>query len=305
MSELATLSELEKACDLIDAQLAAGMDEADVKETLSRSYEARIAAYPSLRSEQKAALTVAINEGPWSSEQKRMLATAVLASGTTKKQAARNATRQSQQAHRIENLIPMTTMAKIKDVEKYSETSRKSILAAAVKSIGIVNPDETILLRLVSIIAASNPASNMDQRTVWDQMSTIQKFVKAGGATKLEYIVIYPPTAILLPAAIQTSCYGNETLPPELDWPELDSILGNFKQRGNRSVEKKVARPKVKPFARPKCLSKNHLLHQLIVYLTNFHRWMYGGFKLQKTAPSLAIISLLQRSRQILSLVLT
>ena len=207
MSELSILSELEKACDLITAQLAAGMDEADVKETLARSYEARIAAYPSLRSEQKAALTVAINEGPWSSEQKRMLATAVLASGTTKKQAARNATRQNQQAHRIENLIPMTTMVKVKDVEKYSETSRQSILAAAVKSLGIVNPDETTLFRLVSILAANKPASNMDQRTMWGQMSTIQKFVKAGVATKLEYIVIYPPTAVLLPAAIQTSCY--------------------------------------------------------------------------------------------------
>ena len=31
MSELSILSELEKACDLIDAQLAAGMDKADVK----------------------------------------------------------------------------------------------------------------------------------------------------------------------------------------------------------------------------------------------------------------------------------
>ena len=73
MSELAILSELEKACDLIDALLAAGMDEADVKETLARFYEVRSAAYPSLRSEQKAALTVAINEGPWFSEHKRML----------------------------------------------------------------------------------------------------------------------------------------------------------------------------------------------------------------------------------------
>ena len=64
MSELSILSALEKACDLIDAQLAAGMEEAVVKETLARSYEARIAAYPSLHSRQTAALTYCHQRGP-------------------------------------------------------------------------------------------------------------------------------------------------------------------------------------------------------------------------------------------------
>ena len=73
MADLSIASELENAGSLIEVQVAAGMGEADVKEILARSYEARITELPTLRSEQKAKLTSAINGGPWTNEQKKML----------------------------------------------------------------------------------------------------------------------------------------------------------------------------------------------------------------------------------------
>ena len=237
MAGLSIASELENAGSLIEVQVAAGMGEADVKEILARSYEARITELPTLSSEQKAKLTSAINGGPWTTEQRKMLASAVLNNGSRKRNAASMSKRLNQKCHNIENLIPTTYMVKLKDTDKYSEISRLSIIAAAAKTIGIVNPDETTLFRMVSIVAACAPASSFSQREVWDHMSTIQKFIKAGAASKLEYLSNFPPTAELLPEAIQTAAYAGEPagLPPTLQWAELDTVLGDMKQRGSRS----------------------------------------------------------------------
>ena len=235
MTELGIAGELADARKLIMEQVTAGMGEADVTESLARSYEARIADLPALRSEQRTQLTSAVNGGPWSKEQKKMLAAAVLNSGGRKGKSSSTRSK-NQRCHHIENLLPTSTMAKLKDVLKYSKTSRMSIIAAAGKSLGIVNPDEITLFRMVSIIAVCDPSSTFTQHDVWDYMSVIQKFMKAGGASKVEYISEYPPTAELLPEAIQKAAYACEpNHPPELDWPELDTILGHMNKRGKRS----------------------------------------------------------------------
>ena len=235
MTELGIAGELADARKLIMEQVTAGMGEADVTESLARSYEARIADLPALRSEQRTQLTSAVNGGPWSKEQKKMLAAAVLNNGGRKGKSSSTRSK-NQRCHHIENLLPTSTMAKLKDVLKYSKTSRMSIIAAAGKSLGIVNPDEITLFRMVSIIAVCDPSSTFTQHDVWDYMSVIQKFMKAGGASKVEYISEYPPTAELLPEAIQKAAYACEpNHPPELDWPELDTILGHMNKRGKRS----------------------------------------------------------------------
>ena len=84
MTELGIAGELADARKLIMEQVTAGMGEADVTESLARSYEARIADLPALRSEQRTQLTLAVNGGPWSKEQKKMLAAAVLNNGGRK-----------------------------------------------------------------------------------------------------------------------------------------------------------------------------------------------------------------------------
>ena len=234
----AIVIELEDAANLIKLQLAAGLGEDDVKETLSRHYEARICGLPSLSSGHKSRLTEAINAGPWLPAQKKILASAVLTGGSQLKKTASVARRPNQKCHNIENLIQMSSMAKLKDTEKYSEMSRVSIISASAKSLGIFNPDETTLFRMVQLLAVTDPKSTYSQRKVWDQMATIQKFCKSGTPAKVEYVINYEPTAELLPDDIKASAYSEElALPSPVMWRELDTAVANYKKRGDRSVE--------------------------------------------------------------------
>jgi hypothetical protein len=158
----------------------------------------------------------------------------VLANGTKASKAAASK-RANQKAHRIENLISMQVMAKLKDVSKFSMTSRLSILASHAKMLGIENPDNITLFRMVGIVATCDPSSSFDQEKVWDFMNTLQKFVKSGAPAKVEYLVDFPPTAELLPTDIQRNAFHDGILPPVLEWPELETCLAQFKKRGERT----------------------------------------------------------------------
>ena len=248
-------AEMKGVQNLLDAQVAAGMNEADVKESLCRSWIARITSHPALRDQQKSDLTSAITGGPWDASQKKLLASIVLANGTKASKAGSAASkRANQKAHRIENLLSMQVMARLKDVSKFSMTSRLSILASHAKLLGIENPDNITLFRMVGIVATCDPSASFDQEKVWDFMTTLQKFVKSGAPAKVEYLVDFPPTAELLPTDIQKSAFADGILPPVLEWPELETCLAQFKKRGERTKsqqplvkDKDKAKSKVAP----------------------------------------------------------
>ena len=232
------MKELSDATALLKAQTDAGMNENDVKEMMARSFEARIDAYPSLSACDKSSLTSEITRGPWSAEQKKMLAASVLGNGSVRKQRSANK-RPNQKAYNIENLIPMGTMARLKDPTKYSVSSMLSLIGSAARTLGIENPDNTTLFRMVAIVASTSGTS-MDQNDVWTHMSTLQKYVKSkanGGANKVEYLIMYPPNAQLLPADIQKNAYPDGIMPPELNWPDLDTALGVSKMKGARTLK--------------------------------------------------------------------
>ena len=77
----------------------------------------------------------------------------------------------------------------------------------------------------------------MSQDDVNDTMNTLQTFLKSQPAHQnVEYIENYPPTAELLPTSIQQKAFGGaDSLPPEQQIPELNTILGTNKMRGGRS----------------------------------------------------------------------
>ena len=193
------IAEMKSVTALVEAQCKAGMDENDVKETICRSWISRIQLQTHLRDDHKSALTDAISEGPWDPAQKKLLASTVLASGVKISKSKSVDRRPNQKAHQIENLLPMECMAKLKEVPKYSLASRLSILARSVKALGIENPDNRTLFRLVSIVAYCDPSSSFSQEDTWDHMTTLQKYIKAGGPSKVQYLVDYPPSAVLLP----------------------------------------------------------------------------------------------------------
>ena len=227
------VDDMKAVTQLVKSQVAAGMKEDDVKETMCRSWIGRLQQQHGLRDQHKSALTDAISEGPWTHEQKKLLASTVLASGVkaSKKAADR---RPNQKSPNIESLLPVGCMSDLKDTIKYSLVSRLSILARSVKALGIENPDNITLFRLVCIIAYCDPKLSFDQDDTWRHMTTLQKYIKAGGNSHVQYIVDYPPSATLLPEDIQKSAYGSSGLPPELEWSELDHILANQKARGDR-----------------------------------------------------------------------
>ena len=239
------LKELAGAAALVQAQIAAGLSENDVKEMLARSFEARIDAHPPLQGADKSQLTTEITSGPWNAEQK-ILATAVLGNGSMKSKA--NASkRPNQKALNIENLIPTDTMVRLREPSKYSIASMLSLVASTAKALGIQNPDTATLFRMTAIVAAASETS-MSQKEVWIHMNTIQKYVKtkARNSSEVEYVTVYPPTASLLPGDIQKSAYPDGILPPELDWPELDMVLGASKMKGARMAKNTGAtNPKV------------------------------------------------------------
>ena len=74
------IDELKSVGCLLDAQVKAGMNEDDVKESICRSWVNRIHQQHHLRDHHKAALTAAIGEGPWEPEQRKLLASTLLAS---------------------------------------------------------------------------------------------------------------------------------------------------------------------------------------------------------------------------------
>ena len=228
------IAEMKSVTALVEAQCKAGMDENDVKETICRSWISRIQLQTHLRDDHKSALTDAISEGPWDPAQKKLLASTVLASGVKISKSKSVDRRPNQKAHQIENLLPMECMAKLKEVPKYSLASRLSILARSVKALGIENPDNRTLFRLVSIVAYCDPSSSFSQEDTWDHMTTLQKYIKAGGPSKVQYLVDYPPSAVLLPDDIRAAAYAGME-PPELDWKELDQKLADQKVRGERN----------------------------------------------------------------------
>lgn len=228
------IAELSSAQSLLEAQVAAGMEESDVKEQMCRSWMSRISCHPALKGSQKSALTSAITAGPWDPHQRKNLAAAVLANGVRVPKHKGKDRRQNQKAHNIENLLSMELMMKLKDAGKYSLTSRLSLLASHAKTLGIENPDNGTLFRMVSIVAWCDPKVSFDQQAVWQHMNTLQKYVKSGSPSKVEYLVDFPPSAQLLPADVREAAFPDGILPPELNIPELDTVLANCKQRGER-----------------------------------------------------------------------
>jgi len=230
--ELATVGEL------LEAQVAAGQSRADVMECMYRSWLGRLAAMPTAGSKQKASLTQSITSCPWTADQRKELAAAVL--GGNQRKAASKARRPNQKAHMIENLLPMSVMLKLKETTKYSITSRLSILAGAARSLGLELVDNKTLYRMVALVAFQEGNYEMSQDNVWHHMTTLQTFLQTSTRVPVEFLAEYPPTAELLPADIKLSAYGSGELPPELNLADLDTVLGGHKMRGGRRVSGKT-----------------------------------------------------------------
>jgi len=225
--------QLAGASELLRSQVAAGQNSDDVLESMYRSWQQRLSGMAHCGSpKQKSALTEAITAGPWTSEQRKELANAVLNNGGGKRNAKKSARRENQRAHKFENLVPPPVMSKLRD-SGYSLVSKLSLVAGAGRSLGIELPDDKTIWRMLSLVAYQSNLYALEQE-------------QSGSRAPVEFVVDYPPTAALLPPDIKAHAYGADgELPPELAIPELDTILGCNKMRGGRS-RKPMDQPKAK-----------------------------------------------------------
>ena len=241
--------------NLMEAQEKAGVHKDEVLQSLFRSWSARLMNQPlKLSVLERQQLTAAITACPWSAEQCKSLAEIVLTSGS-KKHAASNI-KTTQKCFNFENFIPTDTVLKLKartftkvkandddyvmqEVAKFSVVSRLSFIAAAARQVGIVNPDECTLFKMVGILCVHDPnmQGSMTQDDVFEYMNTVQTFIKAPGP-KIEFIETFPPTAELLPTKIREAAFPDGVIPPEVVMPELKTVLANFKMRGGRKSMK-------------------------------------------------------------------
>jgi hypothetical protein len=104
----------------------------------------------------------------------------------------------------------------------------------------------SMLVRMVSILHYTSdvPVGSIDQTTVSKDMSDVQHAIKLNKHTSIKlpdsypYVEIFPSSAADLPDEVRDFAYNAQTLPPVLDIPDLDFMLGGTKVRGHRSTPK-------------------------------------------------------------------
>ena len=237
------LQRLHDVNELVQSQIAAGMDTTEILSSKFTSFCATFDALNSLTGHQIGELTKASNNGPWTQEQKLELARLFDGKGeldtqSSGKKALKRAANQKCTA--FENFIPEDKWIMLKR-EKTQTTTRQHILADVASSINITNPDQPTLYRIVAILAYCERNVTFSQKNVFDAMDRIQANIKNAKKHKdMPYVEVYPCMADQLPDQIKSHAYP-EGLPVVVDIAELDHILGSAKMRGRQDIPEHMA----------------------------------------------------------------
>jgi hypothetical protein len=228
------VKELGDAAGLLASQMGAGLPREDVLEAMFRAWSARLASPANkFSSKQKSLLTDAINSGPWTKEQTMQLAGVVLSNGTAAKASKASARTQNQKIYKPENLVTAELALKMKDKTTLSLSSRCSMFASFMNKLGVFVPDEASLFKMTKLVAWWEQDFEKDQQEVFKIMDMLGRYIKTPTRIKeLPYLERFPDSANMLPEAIQASAYQGGDVPPEVEIPELASILGANKMRG-------------------------------------------------------------------------
>ena len=231
--------DLRGAAALLEAQKLASLDEQESMHVLFSSIFAHVSKLPAGMSQSDVLdITKLSNEGPWTSDQKKQLALALVKSNTGLVASKADMTPQNQQCHHFENMIDEQAWGEIR-AKNSSMLSRAQTIARVAASINLVNPDQPTLFRMCAILAWSNEDWEFSQANVWDYMYKIQTFIKAnkpkGSSSALPYIAQYQVSASDLPLELKQLAYGDGELPVDVTIPELDAILAGKKMRGRNN----------------------------------------------------------------------
>jgi hypothetical protein len=215
------------------------LGEDEVLEAMYTSWVERLAALGDVSADAKQALTTAVAQGPWSSEQNKMLARTIMNSRLITGKAVPKERRSMQTCPRFENMLTEAVWVCVRNADKYTQTSRISMMATVAWLVGIECPTEPLLYRMVAILAYGEQNFDMSQSEVFDLMEKFKSFIKARIGNKprpsgFPFIKDYPLSARELPAAVVDFAYSDGVVPVDVDIADLDSILGQNKMRGRK-----------------------------------------------------------------------
>jgi hypothetical protein len=149
--------------------------------------------------------------------------------------AESSCTPKNQRCLHVGNFLKLSDWVTIRTMA-LSRLQRAQVISNAGIRIGIKNPIEKTLFRMVSLLAYGEGNWDFSQGDVFKYMTQIQTFIKEGSRkTELPYMVDYPVNAMQLTEALQAAFEGD--IPPEVAISELDQILAGRNLRGRPKTD--------------------------------------------------------------------
>ena len=146
--------ELQSAATLLHAQVEAGLDADETLEALFKSTKSRLGSVGDLGRSQTAELTQLINKGPWSADQRRMLAAELSLPNTPNDDNTKRPNRKNQSCSYFENFVPEHVWRFCRSSAP-SHVTRAQALARVGYDIHLINSSSPTLFRMVAVVAYS------------------------------------------------------------------------------------------------------------------------------------------------------
>jgi hypothetical protein len=231
--------ELRSVTSLIDAQKDAGIPKDVAMKSLVTSWKRRLSSLPPLQADQITTLTTAINSGPWCAEDRVALATMLLDKQDNNVAMGGPKTRRSmQKCSRFENMITEREWRAVRTLG-ILPAAVIQILALRAWLIGIECPSEKECLKRMVAIYAFALRLDLAQTPILDVKTKLSAAITGLGTkrdVKLPFLTEYPVSAKDLPEDIKAYAYPEPNqFPVDVNFPELDCILGTSKIRGGKS----------------------------------------------------------------------
>ena len=225
-------AEMNGLSELLESQVAVGMCREEVLEALFRSWMDRVTSITDkLQNGVITQLSNAIKNTPFSDDQKKSLARAILTIGAAASKK-KTAGRPNQKCHNLENFLPEQKWVLMKRAG-ISMNTRLSIMAQVCGAMRLVNPDQPTLFRGVAIAEYCSQNYDASQEQVHRYMDTLKAMIKQHPEnSELEYVINFPISANDLPSGHQAAI--GTPLPVDVDIPDLATILGGNKMRGRK-----------------------------------------------------------------------
>ena len=233
------VSELAMVGELCVAQLDAGVPADEVHENMFGTWRANLQSLASADGTQKRALMGAINSYTnWPAGFKRDLIKTVANIGVVP-----TCTDHDTDRTRVNGKGPKTqldlhfhnklTEADWNSLRTYTtDDAVIGLISLRAWLVCLVNPSEKTLYHMVAIVARIFNDRHPTQTKTKDLMGRLQRAIKARGKRDgFPYMLEYPKSAAGMPDKIRTSAYQDQTMPVDVDIPELHTILGGTKMR--------------------------------------------------------------------------